>query len=213
MPRLPSSPPRAPAEEDRRARRRAKGLPEELTEEEKEEERRKAAVSWHLALSSQTGCETGLCVCPAFCLRSSQEVHALPVVDCEPCRLALTLPTRRPRWRRRSEESCPSSRCKVGGSRVAVWVATSPLPGLLHSSPVPAAHTQVCHQTSQLIPTQSASDPDELLPPVLSPAVGEKMRRQLVEMKKAHPGQEEAVKVCWNTLLKMCGNVYTHPGA
>ncbi|KAI3435819.1 hypothetical protein D9Q98_001877 [Chlorella vulgaris] len=48
--------------------------------------------------------------------------------------------------------------------------------------------------------------------PIKPVQVGEKMRRQLVEMKKAHPGQEEAVKVCWNTLLKMCGNVYTHPG-
>lgn len=44
------------------------------------------------------------------------------------------------------------------------------------------------------------------------PAVGEKMRGLLVDMKKAHPGQDDALKTCWQTLLKMCGNVYNSPG-
>ena len=38
------------------------------------------------------------------------------------------------------------------------------------------------------------------------------MRGLLVQMKKAHPGQDEAVKTCWQTLLKICGNVYNNPG-
>lgn len=38
------------------------------------------------------------------------------------------------------------------------------------------------------------------------------MRALLVAMKKAHPGQDEALKTCWQTLLKMCGNVYNNPG-
>lgn len=42
--------------------------------------------------------------------------------------------------------------------------------------------------------------------------VGEKMRALLVGMKKAHLGQEEGLKTCWQTLLKMCGNVYNSPG-
>ena len=44
------------------------------------------------------------------------------------------------------------------------------------------------------------------------PAVGEKMRTLLVDMKKAHPGQDDALKTCWQTLLKMCGNIYANPG-
>ena len=43
-------------------------------------------------------------------------------------------------------------------------------------------------------------------------AVGEKMRALLVAMKKGHPGQDEGLKTCWQTLLKMCGNVYNNPG-
>ena len=38
------------------------------------------------------------------------------------------------------------------------------------------------------------------------------MRALLVAMKKAHPGQDDALKTCWQTLLKMCGNVYNKPG-
>lgn len=49
------------------------------------------------------------------------------------------------------------------------------------------------------------------LPPACC-AVGEKMRGLLVDMKKAHPGQDDALKTCWQTLLKMCGNVYNNPG-
>lgn len=29
------------------------------------------------------------------------------------------------------------------------------------------------------------------------------MRALLVDMKKAHPGQDDALKTCWQTLLKM----------
>ena len=38
------------------------------------------------------------------------------------------------------------------------------------------------------------------------------MRGLLVDMKKGHPGQEEGLRTCWQTLLKMCGNVYNSPG-
>lgn len=38
------------------------------------------------------------------------------------------------------------------------------------------------------------------------------MRALLVAMKKGHPGQDEGLKTCWQTLLKMCGNVYNNPG-
>jgi hypothetical protein len=38
------------------------------------------------------------------------------------------------------------------------------------------------------------------------------MRVLLVDMKKAHPGQDDALKTCWQTLLKMCGNIHAHPG-
>ena len=37
------------------------------------------------------------------------------------------------------------------------------------------------------------------------------MRQLLVDMKKAHPGQDEALKTCWSTMLKFCGNVATNP--
>ena len=40
-------------------------------------------------------------------------------------------------------------------------------------------------------------------PPPPPPVVGETMRALLVDMKKAHPGQDEAVKTCWQTLLKV----------
>ncbi|KAL4429552.1 hypothetical protein ABPG77_008601 [Micractinium sp. CCAP 211/92] len=48
--------------------------------------------------------------------------------------------------------------------------------------------------------------------PIKPVEVGEKMRGLLVDMKKAHPGQDDALKTCWQTLLKMCGNVYNSPG-
>lgn len=48
--------------------------------------------------------------------------------------------------------------------------------------------------------------------PIKPVEVGEKMRALLVAMKKAHPGQDDALKTCWQTLLKMCGNVYNKPG-
>lgn len=48
--------------------------------------------------------------------------------------------------------------------------------------------------------------------PIKPVEVGEKMRGLLVEMKKARPGQDEGLKTCWTTLLKMCGNIHSHPG-
>ncbi|EFN54376.1 hypothetical protein CHLNCDRAFT_31757 [Chlorella variabilis] len=48
--------------------------------------------------------------------------------------------------------------------------------------------------------------------PIKPVEVGEKMRTLLVDMKKAHPGQDDALKTCWQTLLKMCGNIYANPG-
>ena len=47
--------------------------------------------------------------------------------------------------------------------------------------------------------------------PVKPVAKAEKMRLLLVEMKKAHPGQNEALRTCWNTLLKFISNVGMNP--
>lgn len=43
-------------------------------------------------------------------------------------------------------------------------------------------------------------------------AEAEKLRNVLVAMKKAHSGDGERVKACFQTLLKFCGNVATNPG-
>lgn len=40
----------------------------------------------------------------------------------------------------------------------------------------------------------------------------EKLRDTLVAMKKAHPGQEDALHTCWRTLGRMVANVGGNPG-
>jgi hypothetical protein len=47
--------------------------------------------------------------------------------------------------------------------------------------------------------------------PVKPVAKAEKMRVLLVEMKKAHPGQDEALRTAWTTLLKFVTNVAMNP--
>ncbi len=49
--------------------------------------------------------------------------------------------------------------------------------------------------------------------PACLPAVAEKLRDQLVGMKKSHPGQDDAVKTAFQTLFKICANVANSPGA
>ena len=38
------------------------------------------------------------------------------------------------------------------------------------------------------------------------------MRDRLVALKKGHPGEDERVKTCFQTLMKFCANVATNPG-
>lgn len=47
--------------------------------------------------------------------------------------------------------------------------------------------------------------------PIKPAAAAEKMRALLVEMKRAHPGQDEALRTCWQTLFKFCANVANAP--
>ena len=56
---------------------------------------------------------------------------------------------------------------------------------------------------AMLLPQLRHPAPRPPPPPPPPPVVGEKRRALLVDMKKAHPGQDEAVKTCWQTLLKV----------
>ncbi|GAB4822019.1 hypothetical protein N2152v2_009065 [Parachlorella kessleri] len=48
--------------------------------------------------------------------------------------------------------------------------------------------------------------------PVKPITAGERMRDRLVAVKKGHPGEDERVKTCFQTLMKFCANVATNPG-
>lgn len=56
-----------------------------------------------------------------------------------------------------------------------------------------------------------AEDSKRRLPLTKSVILGEKMRDLLVAIKKAHNGQDEAVKSCFQTMLKICANVAKGP--
>lgn len=58
-------------------------------------------------------------------------------------------------------------------------------------------HTHVSHHGVSLAP---------------SPTAAEKLRAMLVELKKQHPGEDARVTTCFQTLLKMVGNVARAPG-
>ena len=147
-----------------------------------------------------------MCSClPALAPPISLPVHPsahsdpfLPLLPCLCCR---------PRSRRRSGGACPSSRWKVRPRAAVAAIAACRLAWQLGSwrahppaACPPALTITAGHFTLYLFAVLCRC------------AVGEKMRGLLVEMKKAHPGQDEAVKTCWQTLLKICGNVYNSPG-
>ncbi|KAK9791864.1 hypothetical protein WJX73_008748 [Symbiochloris irregularis] len=48
-------------------------------------------------------------------------------------------------------------------------------------------------------------------PPPPRATIAEQLRKHLVNMKKAHAGEDERIKTCWATLMKYCGNIAQNP--